>query len=173
MPDTRLKDAANAILTNLAAALEAEGIDVPDRRYVHVGQAAHDFAGARCVEAFIVSWIGTLQGLVGAQGQAAIRCAMPLTHQFQILLLRCVPTLKDTGATYMAPSAAELQASGEEVQTDAMTLGATIVDLVLDGAFVNSLVEDIVSIDSVVAIGPLGGVGGSLVNLSVTLLDTP
>lgn len=175
MADNRIKAAANSILSALVTGLATAGIDVPTRQYIHSGEFSHDFAGAKCSDQLAVAWIGTLQGQIGAEGQVAIRCAMPLTHQFHILLLRCVPTLKvtSTGQTTLAPSAAELQDSGEEILTDAATLGSTIVDLVLAGNFVNSPVEDIVSIDSIESVGPFGGVGGSLASISVTLLGTP
>lgn len=169
-PDTRLKDAAQSILDNLAADLTLRGIDVPaDRQFLTTGDVAHDFAGSRCADAFIITWNGTFQGLVG-QGTGnfsnqAIKCAMPLTAQFTIALLRCVPTVKESGA---APTTAELQASGEQLLLDAGTLPVAVVELQEDGALVDSVGD--VGITTVQPIGPLGGVGGVALTLIVTLL---
>lgn len=169
-PDTRLLDAAESILDNVAADLAVRGINVPtDRMFVTTGDVAHDFAGSRCADALIVTFNGLFQGLVG-QGtgnlsNAPIKCSMPLVGQFTIALLRCVPVVKESGA---APTTAELQASGETLLLDAMTLPVSIVELQLDGALVAG--ADDVGITTVQPIGPLGGVGGVALTLIVTLL---
>lgn len=167
-PDTRLKDAANSILTNLAADLEARGIDVPERRFPTTGDVAHDFAGQRCADAFIITWNGTYQGIVsqgtGNLSNAPILCSMPLTAQFTVALLRCVPVVKPSG---QAPTADELRASGETLMLDAMTLPVSVVDLQTEGGIVTN--GDLLGITTVQPIGPLGGVGGVALTLAVTL----
>lgn len=169
-PDTRLRDAAQSILTNLATELTARGIDVPTRQYITTGGLAHDFAGQKCAEAFVITWDGLFQGLV-SQGagnlvNAPIRCAMPLTAQYTLALLRCVPMLKAGGK---APSESELQTSGEALMLDAMTLPAALIDLHLAAGLCDSDC-DLVGIGQVQPIGPLGGVGGVAMTFSVTLL---
>lgn len=168
-PDSRLRDAAQEILDNLAADLTVRGIDVPERQFITTGDIAHDFAGQRCAEAFVVTWNGSYQGIVsqetGNLSDAPILCAMPLTAQFTIALLRCVPIVKPSG---QAPTAAELQASGVALLLDAMTLPASVVDLQGEGALVTD--ADLLGISTVQPIGPDGGVGGVALSLVVTLL---
>lgn len=169
-PDSRLLDAAQSILDNLAADLTTRGIDVPERQFVTTGDIAHDFAGQKCAEAFIITWDGLLQGTV-SQGagnlvNAPILCAMPLTAQYTIALLRCVPVVKETGKP---PTASELQASGEALMLDAMTLPASLIDLQTEGDLCDSGCS-LVGIGQVQPIGPLGGVGGAAMTILVTLL---
>lgn len=167
-PDSRLRDAAQEILDNLAADLTVRGIDVPERQFITTGDVAHDFEGQRCAEAFVVTWNGTFQGIVsqetGNLSDAPILCSMPLTAQFTIALLRCVPIVKASG---QAPTAAELQASGETLMLDAMTLPVSVVDLQGEGNLVTD--ADLLGITAVQPIGPDGGVGGVALSLVVTL----
>lgn len=171
-PDTRLKTAANHILTTLATALESNGIDVPARRYLTSGQIAHDFAGEKCVEGFVVSWQAAFQGQVGFSGggfpEADIRCAMPGSVQFEVALLRCVPVPRSGQA---APPVGPLNASGESIMDDAWTIFSTIVDTVLNGDLSDhdQHVWE-VAMGSASAIGPSGGAGGVSVALFVNVL---
>lgn len=169
-PDPRLRDTANAILDNLVDALTAAGIDVPERRFVTTGDVAHDFAAQKCAEAFVITWDGNFQGVPG-QGagnltNAPINCAMPLTAQFTLALLRCVPVVKPSG---QAPTAAELQASGEQLMLDAMTLPAVIIEEHLAGDLVPGGCT-LLALGQMLPIGPLGGVGGVSVTLIVGLI---
>lgn len=170
-PDTRLREAAEHILVTLTTALEARGIEVPMRRYVHVGQAAADFAGDRCVESFTVSWTGLFQGQIGfasggALPAAEIDCAMPLSARYLVSLFRCVPVPKVGTA---APSVASLQASANSLMEDAMTLPAVIIDSALDGSLLDQHVEQ-VGIGNAASYGPQGGAGGVIVSLGVNIL---
>lgn len=172
MSDTRLIDTANSILDFLATKLATSGIDVPQRQYVHAGLIAHDFAGLKCADALIVSWLGTSQGQVGAGAgsgipQAPIKCAMPLSHQYVVSLLRCVPVLQENKA---APSPAALSASATEVMTDAMTMAKVLVEGQLNsGVLPPTQVFGLLGIGEAVPIGPLGGVGGTQMSIWVTL----
>lgn len=167
-PDTRLRNAAQQLLARVAADLTARGIDVPTRRFITTGEIVHDFAGSECSEAFIVTWNGTFQGIVsqetGNLSDAPILCAMPLTAQFTIALLRCVPVVKASG---QAPTAADLQTSGVALMLDAMTLPVSVVDLQGKGELVDR--ADLLGISAVQPIGPEGGVGGVALSLVVTL----
>jgi hypothetical protein len=172
-PDLRLKNAGQDLLDNLAAELVSRGIDVPDdRRYIHSGVIAHDFAGEKCVEAFIVAWTGSSQGELGSPTQPTqgtpipIRCSMPLNHTFAIAMLRCVPIVKQSG---QPPSADDLQSSGEQILTDAMTLCAAIVDLEAAHSLITTYEYAQAGIITTTPIGPQGGVGGVVVQLAVSL----
>jgi hypothetical protein len=169
--DTRLSDAGHQLLDNLAAELTTRGLDVPDdRRYVHAGIVAHDFAGESCAEAFVVSWVGSSGGELGSGQQGAIvpiRCSMPLNHTFLIAILRCVPVVR---ADLRPPTQAALDDAGTTILTDAMTMSAAIVDLGGEGLFDSpQFMHAQVGIANVSPIGPQGGVGGSVVQLVVSL----
>lgn len=167
--DTRLKDTAQSILDALAAALGEADISVPERQFITAGDIAHDFAGAKCAEALVVTWDGSFQGLPGPAGNLAnnvIQCSMPLTGQFTVALLRCVPTVKGQGRM---PTMEELQTSGEAILEDAMTLAAVTVD----GALTGSLSDrgcTLIGILQLAPIGPLGGVGGTTMTIVVSLI---
>lgn len=167
-PDSRLRDAAQQLLDNIAADLTTRGIDVPDRQFITSGAIAHDFAGAKCSESFVVAWGGMFPGIVNQGGgnlsNAPILCAMPLSAQFTIALLRCVPVVKASG---QAPTAAELQESGEQLLLDSMTLPVSVIDLQTDGTLIDD--ADLLGITSIQPIGPQGGVGGVTLTLVATL----
>lgn len=167
--DTRLVDAAREILDNLAAELTTRGIDVPIHRYIHSGLIAHDFVDQNCADAFVVAWATSSEGELGADDFGAItpiRCQMPLNHTFNIALLRCVPMVSSTGRP---PSKADLDAAGVTLLTDAMTLSAAIVDLAGDKALITYSEHTEAAIAAVSSVGPQGGVGGTVVQLVVSL----
>lgn len=167
MVDTRLVDIANYILAELTSRLTIAGIEVPERSYIHSGEIAHDFAGTDCVSAFVIAFGGMFQGQPGAEsGSAPMKCAVPLTAGFTVALLRCVHTLDSSGS---APSESQLQDDGVMILRDSMTLPAVIVDAHLDGDLV-PIGCALVGIGDVQPVGPQGGVGGTTVDLVVSLI---
>lgn len=163
MADTRIKDVAATILNAIVVGLEAEGIEVPTRRYTHDGEVAHDFADEDCASALIVTWTGTFQA-TGAG--TAIQCAVPLQAQFGIALLRCVPTFVEDS---QPPSAADLQAAADVIHLDAMTLPKVIIDAHL-AKELTGIEAGLMGISSVLPVGPLGGVGGTQMQIVVSLV---
>lgn len=166
MADERLLDAAHHIFDTLVDGLTAEGVVVPERRYVHTGLIAHDLAGANCAEAFIVSWTNSFQGLLGSEERPFIQCSMPLTVQMSVVLLRCVPTVNSQGK---APTPSQLEAAADQLMVDAWTLPAVVISQTVVGTLRQERIE-LVGINSVNAIGPQGGVGGCEVIMFVTIL---
>lgn len=169
MSDSRLLDVANTILTNLATALTTAGIDVPTKQIVTTGDLAHDFQAAKCAEQFSITWDGAFQGQVSQSGSLvnqAIRCSMPLVAQFSLALLRCVPVVKNRGT---APSDAELNASGEQLLIDAMTLPAVLIDTHVAGTLLDDACT-LLGIVSLQSFGPQGGVGGVVLSIQVSLV---
>lgn len=168
--DTRLADGAHHILDTLVAQLTLAGVDVPERRYVHTGEIAHDLVGEKCAEAFIVSWDAGFQGQIGFTGtgfpESTIRCAMPMSVAFTVALLRCVPTLR-SGAKF--PSQDDLDAAGTSLMEDAWTIASVIVDSTLNGALTTDHLLEF-AIAGMAAVGPQGGVGGVAVNLFANIL---
>lgn len=170
MADNRLVTVANELLVNIASGLEAEGIDVPQRRFIHSGDIAADFVGEKCADQFIVSWSGSFQGQppIGSLPVGApIKCAAPLSASFLVVLLRCVPTLDMRG---QPPSAADLQASAEEILTDAMTLPVVIINEQLQQDLIESIGCSLLGIGDVSPFGPQGAVGGTVVQLMMALV---
>lgn len=170
MADTRLLDAVSHVFDTLVDALTVAGIDVPAHRYIHAGEIAHDLVGEKCAEAFIVSWEANFQGQIGFTGggvpEAAIRCAMPMSAQLTVVLLRCVPVLTSAGRP---PTAASLDASATQILTDAWTLAAVTIDSTLASDLLTQHI-DLVGIGNVSAVGPQGGVGGSAMSLMMSIL---
>lgn len=167
MADTRLKDVAHSLFDNIISGLESEGVDVPTRRYTHNGNWAADLAGEDCASAFIVAWTGLLPGLPPAEvAGTAIKCSVPLTASYQIVLLRCVPIVDARGN---APTPTQLIASGDEIQLDGMTLPRVVVDKQLQGALTD-IQCGLVGIIGVNPYGPEGGVGGTIVDILVSLV---
>lgn len=169
--DERLSTLADTLLDNLAVELEMEGLDVPSRRYVQAGDVAHDFAGQNCAEAFVITWNGSFQGVVGAgTGNLTNRpivCSMPLVAQFTIALLRCVPVVRERNGRIVVPTAEELDANGKQILVDAMTMAKVLVDKntdLLPSEFYQ------IGISSLQPIGPLGGVGGTALTVVVGMV---
>lgn len=129
-----------------------------------------DFTEENCADAFIVTFQGFLQGQQSAQTTnpipgLVIKCAVPLVAQFDVILLRCVPSLA-TGQ--IAPSAAQLNDAGTDLLTDAMTLTKILIDDGLAGDLISGPCS-IQAIGSVLPLGPDGGVGGNLINFFVEM----
>lgn len=166
-PDTRLVDTANHLMNEVVTRLGAEGIDVPGRRYVHVGDIAADFAGTNCTDHLIVAWVGTFHGLPGLElsGQP-FQCMVPLTAGYTILLSRCVPILDSRGRP---PGADELADSATAIMKDAMTLPKVLIDAHEAGDLVPEGCR-LAGIGEIAPYGPQGGVGGHTVGLLVALV---
>lgn len=170
MSDARLRTVVQHVFDTLVSELTSAGIDVPDRRYIHQGQVADDYAGEKCSEQFVVSFQGAFQGQIGFTGsavpEAAIRCAMPMSVQLEVRLTRCVPGPRSDGTP---PTASQLQDSAEQLLLDAWTLPVVVIDSTLDGSLTDMGV-DLVGIGNVVPIGPQGNTGGSSMSLFVSIL---
>lgn len=165
--DTRIQDAADSLLANLADALSDEGIVVPERRFTHTGQIVHDFASDDCASAFIVAWQGMFQGQTGSQGAGVpIKCVMPLQARFHVALLRCAPGL---GEDAEPPTPEQNTAAADEVMVDAMTLGLVTVDETLRRTLIDNRIN-VTAIESILPVGPGGYVGGCLMSIITTLL---
>jgi hypothetical protein len=166
MADERLVVAANHIYDTLIGELQAEGIPVPERRFVHVGLIAHDYAGTDCAEFFTLSWTNTFQGHLGGATEQAIRCTMPLTAQFTVALIRCAPTLSRSGK---APTEAQLHTFAETLMRDAWTLPAVVISSTVQGTLRQNRI-DLVGIAGVQSFGPQGGVAGTELTMLATIL---
>jgi hypothetical protein len=170
VPDLRLKDAAKTLMDAVVDGLNALGVDVPARRYVHSGQfAADEGPGAfNCDDAegqLVVSWLGTGSGVVGQDTTGlALKCIYPTYATFEVSLLRCVPMPDDDGSF---PSAGELNDSGEAILTDAASLVKAIVTAANAGDVPGGC--KLMGFGLIQPYGPEGGVGGVLVQVVVGL----
>lgn len=165
-PDTRIADTATQILSQLVTRLAALGLDVPDRRYVHAGQIAIDFAGKDCADELVVAWADAYQGTPEGEIRAPIGGGAPSTALFQILLTRCVPTMD---ANTLAPSASDLNDAGVQIMTDAFTLLRAVFEAESDGDLVTEGCS-LSTLGRLIPYGPEGGVGGSVLQLLVNLV---
>lgn len=169
-PDDRLVTIASELVTNLSDGLTNAGLTVPSRAYIHSGNWVADFTEENCADAFIVSFQGFLQGQQSSASTnplpgLVIKCAVPLVAQFDVILLRCVPSLTTDA---VMPSTAALNQAGTDLLIDAMTLTKILIDDGLAGDLISGPCS-IKAIGAVLPVGPEGGVGGNLVNFYVEM----
>lgn len=169
LPDGRLYTIGKSILDVLSTQLAAAGIDVPERRYVHSGQVAIDFAGTNCAEEFVVTFLQMYSGEPGVGGQTIskpVSGGVPLTAVYGVILTRCVPVQNARG---IPPDHNDLDASGSQILHDTMS----IAHIIADQERMRTLVPDpasLVGFGIVTPYGPEGGVGGSVTQLYVSLV---
>lgn len=110
---TAASDKAQAILDAVVAAFGQQGVALPDRRYLHIGQAAHD------CEQLVVSFEQMYIGTPGDQAQLPQKCDAPWSVVFSVQLVRCVPGVGRAGA---APTEADLTTNAVTMMQDAAIL---------------------------------------------------
>jgi len=153
---------ASDILECVADALEDAGVEVPERQYVHQGEVALDTC-PDCAQ-LVVSFMGLEHAIPGGDLEIAA-CAPPRTATFDVWLTRCVPVLHENGDP---PTAEELTASAEELNTDAWVLANVIWSThKADGCWGSTC--DSVMLGSLVPYGPEGGCGGSHMTIQLQL----
>lgn len=168
--DTRLVDIASSLLANLADGLDAEGVAVPSRQYIHSGEVAYDFDGDNCAEQLVVTFTGILQGPGSSTGYipgSIIKCAVPLIAQFDVHLVRCVPNINDESIE--APTAQELTDAAVVLLHDSMTLPAVAISKELAGELTEQRCS-LKGIGNVAPIGPAGAAGGTVLSIFVELV---
>lgn len=176
--DTLLFDLAYELLTTAAAALS----DPPDRQYVTDG-TPQDEPGCRALTVYLDPNGGLAHSTnPRARGSASPNSPTVKTNQRQARFLvrlisdGCYPTVNDDGGT---PTVDEFNAASENVLTDRMdlwtalrdaararprTLFATLIDAGSDALEVAPPVQ---------AVGPSGGVAGTVVAVTVDLIRLP
>lgn len=155
-PTTHVADIAQSLLDEVIERLGNEGIELPERRFVHAGQTVHD------CEQLSVSFVRIYNGVPGREVAGEIPCAMTKTAEFTIQLVRCVPSLDENEL----PSGPELHASGLALATDAFALWRGLILAYKEKTLARYLD---MAVGPVEALDALGGFGGTSVTVSVQL----
>ena len=104
---------AQSVLDAVVAAFAQQEVELPDRRFIHVGQAAHD------QEQVVVSFEQMYIGTPGDQAQVPQKCDAQWTAVFSVQITRCVPGLGRAGA---APTVEDLTENAKKMMRDAAIL---------------------------------------------------
>lgn len=159
-----LGQTAARVLAAFEGALEAEGVDLPDARFVSPGT---DLAWDG--EQLTVN-VTTIDGGIPGQPQAGTvyPTTSLLSAQFTISLLRVVPSLSGGGtADDMIPDPAELQQSAEEVANDMLCLARAGIQI--HGEYKLTSPGDGFEVGPVSSLGPEGHLVGNRMTITISL----
>lgn len=101
------------LLERVVNGFEANGVDLPERRYWMVNQPAAD------CEQLVISFMQAYVGPVGDEANDPQHCTAPRTAQIDIQILRCAPAPQKNGKP---PTPEKLQESARRRVIDAYTL---------------------------------------------------
>lgn len=125
MADERLYDIGRAVLTQIENYYGTEGIDLPERRYVHFGEVAIDGGLVHRCEQLVVTYLpGAFLGFPGEPEPGSLLCEVLTTATFQVWLSRCVPTFKNDRGD--PPDPGTLDGSGRELLVDALAINRAL-----------------------------------------------
>lgn len=152
------------LLGDLAAKLAALGISVPTVQYREPGQAIA-WDGEQLAIAFV--------GLTAGQpGQPRLQVADPSTltqyAEWDVLLLRFVPSLTDVEGELMIPDPADIDVAAVETMTDASGIYTAAVQLLIEQHQASVTVP--MGVGPVTSIGPNGGLAGTMLRVSVQVM---
>jgi hypothetical protein len=162
-------DIAHELLNYVVTSFAAEGIDLPDRRYVHHGEPAHDYGpevDPDCTGQLTINWEFVGSGQPGAETSDSNKqrgCVLIDFIEYAIELVRCVPTLQEDGTP---PTVIALDDSALDLAVDGYVLRRSVYDAWSSGIFCQC--QDI-QIARMTAISPRGGVAGWRQTLQVEL----
>lgn len=160
--DTRLADTAAALLQVAADGLVAAGRTPPERQYVTSGAPAYD------CEQLVVALVRLYPGVPFQDDPSlpVLRCVLLRSATFAVHLVRCIPTLKEgvRGGSTM-PAAADLDASGMDLLTDALVLPKVVVGAWHARTFLDTC--DQMGVREVLPAEPQGGFGGTIMIVDV------
>jgi hypothetical protein len=162
-----LPAAGEIVLSSYAAQLAAEGVAVPGAQYVAPGSGAQAIAWDSEQLSVAVGVIS--QGIPGALFAGTQHpAAALLTIQFAVILLRKIPALSGDGlAKTMIPKPAQIDKAGQTNLADLAALANAAIKLHAAGTFQPVGVGQ--AIDSIVPLGPEGGLAGARLLFSVSL----
>lgn len=113
-----LYDAAEALLTAAATAVEASGQSAPEGRYVSAGPPVFDCCDLMTVHVQLHDDVAMREA--GNQGLPQMRPAVPMTV-FVVTTLRCYPIVTG-GVAIRVPDAAKLDAASRVIYLDGWSL---------------------------------------------------
>ena len=111
-PTQAIFQAMQDVLSSINSAFEAEGVVLPDRQYVMIGEAAHD------CEQLTVSFDQLFLGGPGDEITTPLRCEAARTIALSVQLVRCVPAITRQGP----PTAEQLTETTERLTQDSWLL---------------------------------------------------
>jgi len=152
-------DQAVALRAYYAAALTAAGRPPFERAHTSDGAVAFDGCPS-----LIVENVGMRTGTVTGADQFPVREATQLVADWHVWAWRCVPVVDGNGNP---PSSSETEASAKVILTDRWILATTTLALFTDPAspFYGCQRLSVLGVD---AVGPEGGLAGTVVRLAVT-----
>jgi hypothetical protein len=157
MDKTLLFDLAEDIQQAITTAFAAASVDLPARQYIADGSVAED-----CGQ-FTIEFTQLFAGSSGAQQVGPARFPIVIfTAEFNVQIIRCVPTMEE--GTGRAPSPADLIAAAKQMLTDAWVLWNGIVTGHESGPLQKC---SNISLGPLTPIGPDGGLGGVTLKIGV------
>lgn len=145
----KLYTLAEDLLASVVAQFGDESIELPARQYVANGEVAHD------CDQLTVAPVSGFIGNPEEEDPQVVRCASTLSFDLEVRLLRCVPVPDNAGNP---PNADAIQASAQEILTDAYVMSRGLIRAVNADAFGESCHS--VRIGLLEPVGPDGGFGG-------------
>lgn len=169
-PDTTVSDIAEFMLAEIVERLEdIDNFDMPARQYIHAGQVAYDFGGEDedCTSLLVVTWTRSYTGNPGDEfGDVPLKCELPRSAQFEVHLIRCVPTLDHDGNP---PTAEMLTDAAIQILNDHRALSNAIYKAYKAGELV-PVACGAVGLGEAIPYGPEGEAGGVIQALTVGLV---
>lgn len=152
---------ARRLLDDFAGYLLGQGLEVPGRQYRAPGSSL-----AWDAEQLTVLLVGVYRGQPGS-GLAAVEPVAQLTQYavFDLVLVREVPAL-DEGQPDLVPADADVDAAGAAAMEDYSACWTAAVAMV---AAYQQAAGRVASVDQVTPQGPMGGLAGVSVRMSVVL----
>lgn len=157
---TRLYDLAAGVLAAVETTYQAEGIDLPERRYVADGPPAYD------CEQVVVALVRMYPGLPFQEdpGQPVLKMRLLRSVTLAVHVVRCIPVLDNQGNP---PTAAAIDASGANVLQDSWMLPWAMLEGHRQQLF--APLCDTIGMRELTPAEPSGGFGGSILLLDAQL----
>jgi hypothetical protein len=156
---TNLYDLATGLLTAAAAGFTADGVSVPARQYVSVGEC----------DSLIVSYDFVFMGVTGAgENTGPANSASTRSTQLTVWLFRCgFPSPTGQGNSLRPPTPAAYNTYAEQVLTDAYVLHRGVFRAVRASSFEDVLNRVVVG--RAEPIQPQGGLSGTKLTVVAAL----
>lgn len=161
MSNPELYQDAQAILNVVVDAFLDSAVALPERQYVSDGSIAID------CEQLTVTIVQVYRGLPGeiqTDPMGPRRCATVSSFECAIILVRCVPTLKESSAGQIVfPTVHELDSSAQTILQDGAILWRGLMAAWAEGTLVPGC--DQLALGPMISLGPEGGFAGWTVSL--------
>jgi hypothetical protein len=119
----RITAMADQIMEKVIDVFAVEGVPLPDRKLITVGEPVHD------CEELVVVFVSLNRGIPGSEEEAQ-RCDAAVSATFQVHLVRCFPV--STGRGVVPPTSEELTDNAREKMVDSWLLARAGVEVAED-----------------------------------------